>query len=256
MRARFTCLIAFLLVAPLTFAQTKYVDDTLYLGFYKESDGSGGQFTSAPSGTTVTVLETEGEFSLVRTEKGTKGWVKTKYLVDNPPAVLRIKALEEMASRADVLVKEVETLTEENNYLREEIDKLLLDPVMQEADAMEDDGAMVLALSAQNLAKEHSLERLQIAIDEAMETLAATKNIVVPELQNGTIMEQPESVTLINTDSDSSTLMAWDKILNILKSTSVLHYALLGVALVIGFFLGIVVLDRRIRAKHGGYRIW
>jgi len=257
MSARLLFFVISLLVLPLAAAQTKYIDDTLYLDFYKTSDGSGEQFTSAPSGSAVTLLETEGEFSLVRTEKGTEGWVQSRYLVDTPPAVLRIKALEGIASQVESLIKKVESLTKENNYLREEIDKLLLKPAIQESVAMDDKGETVRTLSARNVAQEYYLERFQTAIDEAIQTLANAQYTTTTVESLGVAQTQAtEAAPRGEHPMDFKSLIQRQALLAMLKNANPLHYVLFGVALLIGFILGIVVLDRRIRARHNGYRIW
>ena len=259
-------LILSLFLPTAAWANTRYVDDTLYLGFYKSADGSGGQFTSAPSGTKLTLIETRGDFSLVRTEKGTEGWVKTKYLVEAPPAVVRIKTLEKSAERADALVAEIELLQEENNYLRMELDAALLQGAASVAQANGDAGEgespapLVPSPDSRRVAQlEQTIQRVMQALNVAVETPHTeptddgSTEIQVIESVNADVIKKPDIIGNI-TDADPS--VAWDVVLSLLKQTSVVHYVLIFGACLLGFLLGIFVLDRRIRSRHGGYRIW
>jgi len=238
-------------------ATTMYVDDTLYLGFYNTPDGVGKQFTSAPSGTKLTLIETKDNYSLVRTEKGTEGWVKSKYLVTKPPAVVRIKSLEQAAERAAALALEVETLNEENVNLRQEIDSMLL--VQSDDQEIERESTTDLEVADEPVPQlepvdQQQLAALKAAIDNAMRALQDVSEAEEPSLNTPEL--SPMAFLFNDSEENTAPLMAWDYILSVLRSMNLLHYSLLGATLVVGFFLGIFVLDRRIRRQHGGYRIW
>ncbi len=245
-----------LLSTTVLHATTMYVDDTLYLGFYNSPDGVGKQFTSAPSGTKLTLIESRDSYSLVRTEKGTEGWVKSKYLVADPPAVVRIKSMEQAAERAAALTLEVETLSDENAYLRKEIDSMLMAQSFAEEPEPEIDPDLEVTAEPeveQDPVDQQQLAMLRAAIDDAMRAL---QNVSVTE----PTIDPPElsasDFLFDDSGEDTAPTMAWDNILSILRSMNFLHYSMLGAAVVIGFLLGIFVLDRRIRRQHGGYRIW
>ena len=258
-------------ILPLSLqAQTKYVDDTLYLGFYKEPDGSGSQFSSVPSGTKLTFIESKNSYSLVRTEKGTEGWVKSKYLVDKPPAVVRIKALEKVATRADALAGEVESLNEENTLLRTEIDSLKVklkkagdnpQPAASTADEQAGEketlnGQQLLALNSAMTEAAHSLQK----VTEAARNLGVAENDAQAagdiDVNVSVLSSENNSGFTGFLEEDGSSLLGWESILAELRATKPLHYILIVIAALSGFGLGLFVLDRRIRKQHGGYRIW
>ena len=108
----------------LTIAQTRYVDDTLYLGVYQDKDDQSQQIAVTVSGAKLTVLKEEGAYTLVRTEKGTEGWVHSKYLVESPPSVVRIKQLEETLQNAQQPSKELAELRAQNLQLKKQIAEL------------------------------------------------------------------------------------------------------------------------------------
>jgi len=255
MTRRYLSPLVILLLSTALQAEILYVDDTLYLGFYKSFDGSGKQFTSAPSGTKLTLIERKNNYSLVRTEKGTEGWVKNKFLVEKPPAVVRIKSLEREAVRAVALAVEVDRLSEENAFLRREIDSVLakssVERTKQEIITISE--IVAEPAPAQNPVDQQQLVTLKSAIDEALQALQK-----VTATEQTTDKPGQSMTALIFNDSKDGTapFIAWNNILSILRSMNLLHYALLVIAIVVGFSLGIFVLDRRIRRQHGGYRIW
>ncbi len=76
-------------------AATAYVTDELVLGLYAEQNGQGQRLATLHSGAGVEILGVNGEFTQVRVNDGTVGWVKSAYLTPREPATLRVKKLEE-----------------------------------------------------------------------------------------------------------------------------------------------------------------
>jgi hypothetical protein len=87
-----------LLLAPLAArvtAATAYVSDELVLGLYAEQNNQGQRLATLHSGASVETLSVNGEFTEVRLNDGTTGWVKSAYLTTREPATARVKQLEE-----------------------------------------------------------------------------------------------------------------------------------------------------------------
>jgi len=80
-------------------AATAYVSDELVLGLYAEQNGQGQRLATLHSGASVETLGVNGEFTEVRLNDGTVGWVKSAYLTTREPATLRVKQLEEELDR-------------------------------------------------------------------------------------------------------------------------------------------------------------
>lgn len=90
------CLSALLLLTGgNALAATAFVSDELVLGVYAEQNGQGQRLTTLHSGASVETLSVNGEFTQVRLNDGTTGWVKSVYLTTQVPAVVRIKQLEQ-----------------------------------------------------------------------------------------------------------------------------------------------------------------
>ena len=88
-----------LLTARVT-AATAYVSDELVLGVYSEQNNQGQRLTTLHSGASVETLAVNGDFTQVRLNDGTIGWVKSAYLTNQEPAVVRIKQLQDELDRS------------------------------------------------------------------------------------------------------------------------------------------------------------
>ena len=84
-----------LLVAARVTAATAYVSDELVLGLYAEQNNQGQRLATLHSGASLETLSVNGEFTEVRLNDGTTGWVKSAYLTTREPATVRVKQLEE-----------------------------------------------------------------------------------------------------------------------------------------------------------------
>ena len=80
-------------------ADTAYVSDELVLGVYAEENNQGQRLATLHSGSMLETLSVSGEFTQVRLADGTTGWVKSSYLTNKEPAVVKIKQLEEELDR-------------------------------------------------------------------------------------------------------------------------------------------------------------
>jgi hypothetical protein len=87
------------LLASRGMAATAYVSDELVLGVYADQNSQGQRLATLHSGTSVETLEQSGEFTQVRLNDGTTGWVKSAFLTPTEPAVVRVKHLQEELDR-------------------------------------------------------------------------------------------------------------------------------------------------------------
>jgi SH3 domain protein len=100
--APLTALLALLAALPAArvAAATAYVSDELVLGVYAEQNNQGQRLTTLHSGASVDTLSSNGEFTEVRLNDGTTGWVKSTFLTTREPATVRVKRLEEELDRS------------------------------------------------------------------------------------------------------------------------------------------------------------
>lgn len=76
-------------------AATLYVSDNLRVGVRSENSNQSAPFEVITSGAKVELIKKEAGYSYIRTEKGNKGWVRTLYLSDTPPAKLLLPQLQQ-----------------------------------------------------------------------------------------------------------------------------------------------------------------
>ena len=78
-------------------AATKYVSDTLYIPLKTKSGNGAKVLKHLKSGTAVSILDTsDGEYAKVKVhdDRSSHGWVKKRYLLDEPIAKTRLARLE------------------------------------------------------------------------------------------------------------------------------------------------------------------
>lgn len=80
-------------------AETAYVTDMLQLGVHGAPDTSDTAFTFLKSADSVEVLERNLFYARVRIADGREGWVRTTFLVDEPPPRLRVETVENERDR-------------------------------------------------------------------------------------------------------------------------------------------------------------
>lgn len=135
-----------------------WVVDQLYLSLYPEPDSDAERLSLLASGDEVERLgETENGFVRVRLPDGTTGWADEQYLVDNPPARVRI---DEVEAERDQLAEEVSTQSDTIASLRERVNAL---------EAQRDQAASDTA-SAEAL--QNRIDNLQAERDQLAEALS------------------------------------------------------------------------------------
>jgi hypothetical protein len=99
-------------------AATAYVTDELVLGVYPDEKAQGARLATLHSGAVVETLGSRGEATEVRLADGTTGWVKTTYLTNNEPAVVRIKQLQDELDRGRATTPELAEAAERSEVER------------------------------------------------------------------------------------------------------------------------------------------
>lgn len=111
------CLSFFLLAffAHSSNAASVYISDTLYVPIRK---GQGNQFSilhkGLPSGTRLTLIERDKNWTKVKTAGGITGWIRNQFLDDKPPAKLQLVSANK---KIDALTERLELLKQEKSSL-------------------------------------------------------------------------------------------------------------------------------------------
>jgi hypothetical protein len=106
------------LITAETMAATAYVSDQLILGVYTDQNSTGARLATLHSGAMVESLSVSGEFTQVRMADGVTGWVKTSYLTNQLPAVVRVKQLEDELARKQATAPALAEAAEHSEVVR------------------------------------------------------------------------------------------------------------------------------------------
>jgi SH3 domain protein len=107
----------------------RFVSDKLVLNVYAEPEQGSARVATIQTGDALEELERAGNMVRVRLEDGREGWVGASYLVNDPPAVVRLRELQRQmpstAPRVDTAaVEELAKLKKENAALRGQVGQL------------------------------------------------------------------------------------------------------------------------------------
>ena len=207
-------------------AETVYVVEQLVVGVVSAPGGAGERVTTVKSGDRLELLERQGDESHVKLASGTEGWIRSSYLSAEPPLRER---LSERTAEADKLKQDVARLEAELATARRG----------STSPAGAPGNASAVAAQGVNAAQGGSADALSAVGDRARSTdgepasAASAAPAAVHEA----------SLFLRSTEHRGGLRWIW------LLGTAV-------VMLVAGFVLGWRVLDRLIRRKYGGLRIY
>ena len=212
----FTYILIFSLLPAVNYAQEEesektilYVTDMLRLSLYSRPDDSSNVLEYLNSGDRLVVEEAAGPYARVTIPSGKQGWVKRGFLLEEPTANIKL-----------------EQMTETNELLREELEKLnnskvVLDQYEQDMDSM-----------AQQI---ETLEQQKLAAEDTVTSLreAAEKREIAEK-------QSPQ--------------------LALVKKIAINYWQYLGgaalIMLLVGFLIGKKSTESAIRRKFHGIKVW
>ena len=109
-------------------AETGYVSDTLRVGLRPAPDSHAAPIGVIKTGMRLEVLESSNGYVRVKTEDELEGWVRDTYIVNNPPAMITLKALQQtqgtLEGKLKTLQENNQVLQEANRVLNQRLDQL------------------------------------------------------------------------------------------------------------------------------------
>jgi Bacterial SH3 domain len=216
-----------LAAAPAIHAETLYVVEQLVVNVNSAPDASGEHVANIKSGDAVEVLDRQGDQIHVHLANGTEGWVRKSFLSAEEP--LHVRLGERTA--------EVEKLKRDVARLEGELAAAKTAPRGKLGAAQTNTAPGSAAPAATPAAQTFTPTSAPASASEAASSPTGVESGVA---------EQPaHEPPYFMTPPDSPARPVW-------------HWALASfvVALGLGFLLGWQVLDRRIRRKYGGLRIY
>lgn len=247
-------------------AQAAFITDKLVISIYSERFGQGTVLKTLSSGTNVTVLMNDGDYSRIRTSDNVTGWVESKYITNEKPAQLEYLELLARSKTLEANLKTAEeklaTQTTTGSESTEGLDVAELAELRKRAadagwmrvelkksrDRVSELEDQLKSKNQKTSTSQEELKSLREKNKMLEERLAAA--LLVNEQQD--ITEQPGDASPESV-SDTSGQNRYD------DGWSVKIGWFLGsivVALITGLVAGMTWLDKRIRQRHGGFRIY
>lgn len=247
-------LVPALAAAPMIHAETQYVIEQLVVNVNSAPDASGERVATIKSGDAVEVLESQGDQMRVHLANGTEGWVRKSYLSAEEP--LRVRLNERTA--------EIEKLKQDVARLQAELASARGGghgkPSGTQTNTESSSSANTTATTKPAAAPAVS------AVPAAKPATAATVN-AAPGAKPAAAAAANSAPDAAGAATNASQAAATDPAAGEPSyfmtppeepARPVWHWALgsFVIALGLGFLLGWQMLDRRIRRKYGGLRIY
>jgi Bacterial SH3 domain len=214
--------------APALRAETLYVIEQLVVNVNSAPDATGTRVSTIKSGDAVEVLERQGEQIHVHLGNGTEGWVRKSYLSQQEP----------LQHRLNERNAEVEKLKQDVARLQSEV-------AAANAAARGKPGAAAASTVGSNTGGTTRGAVNAGGTGGGSAATPASQTAPRPPDDDPTAPEPSHEPPYFMTPPDTPARPVW-------------HWALgsFVVALGLGFVLGWYMLDRRIRRKYGGLRIY
>lgn len=264
-RIAFGIIVGLLLYLPLA-VQAAFITDKIVVEVRTERFGQGTVIKKLPSGTSVEVLMTDGQYTRVRTPDNITGWVASTFLTNEKPTQLEYLELLAKSKTTEAKLREAEqklaagpTTTadssgEDIELLKKQAqDARWMKVEMQKARDRAEQAEAKLKRKEKNTGDtQKELATLRTKNKELEQRLAAA--ILVNEQQEASLQESANTETTdnfppptLNTETAPQSEEWAVKVPWFLGS--------LLITLFVGFFAGFTWLDRRNRQRHGGFRI-
>jgi SH3-like domain-containing protein len=202
--------------------ETRYVIEQLVVTVSSEPEGAGERVDQIKSGDRVEVLERQDEHSHVRLSSGREGWVRSSYLSSAPPMREQLKARTE----------ELEKLRAEKSKVEAEL-----------ANARKAAAASAAAASAATATPPPAAGSAPAPASNDLASTSPSGDSAVFAASSDS--GPPSNPPMFASDGGMPSRPSW-----------IAAITLTVLALAAGFALGWRVLDKRIRAKYGGLRIY
>lgn len=252
---KLSTLLLYLLSANALFApiqvqaqEQQYISPRLQLGLHTQASLDSPIKELISSGTAVEVIKIDNEFSQIKTLEGTDGWVKSKFLTVEEPAILKVEKMQDALQRAQQFMKDrlqdeqagkIAASTSENQLSADEkaVYEETISGLKEELKAWEQLDRQDKQAQEEQLEKNNQLLKEKLAM---IASVAIGQDVDTSHFDLTTRGELPEIESKMK-----------QTILKIVKK----NYLLLLIVAGGGFILGLFLMDLINRRRHGGYRI-
>ena len=210
-----TVIILFLVSFSIAAEQTAYITDSLLLRVYAKPDDNSEVVVTLESGDSIEVLEEQGAFSHIRTYDGTTGWVKSAFIVEEPPAKLLYYAVDEKNKELEIQIAELKNQTDNDDNDSESERVLQLEQELAEQ---------------QNINQQLKDQLNSLQVNNSTQSSISTDSKINDTLYSITELQY-----------DPGKIIIW--------------LGVFLVALLVGLFLGMKLSSNRLRKRLHGFRL-
>lgn len=223
-------------------ANTAYVTDTLTVAVFASSDLTGEPVERLISGTLVDVLQSQGGVAEVRSRSGKTGWLRTTFLTTNLPAAIQLENADHELSKSraalDKANAEIAELEESLKKAKNDVTwmKAEMNKARKQAKSLEGELKTTVAEAS-------AVDQQTDSFEERLASLQAEKESLEQRLAATILINSPmEEISEAGEDSSSSSF-PWSVVTLVL-------------GLLAGFGAGYAWIDRRVRQRFGGARVY
>lgn len=236
---------ALLLSANYSHADTAYVTDSITVGIFKTENLKGEPLERLPSGALVDVLQSTADVAEVKSGSGKKGWMRTTFLTTNLPATIQLENADHELSKANAALDKAK---KEIEQLEKKAKKSIKDAGWMKAE-MEKARKKAAALAKQLKSKQSQASE----VDQQADTLESQLEEL--KAQNASLEQRLGATLMINSVAEPDEA-AEENVTQQGESTFPWSIVTLILGLVAGFAAGFYWLDRRVRQRFGGARVY
>lgn len=248
-------LIIFTLFAHAAMAETTFITDKISVELFSSTFQRGVLVATVNSGAIVQVLETDGDYSKVRTTDGQEGWLHSKYLSTEKPT--QVSYLQLMAKHKQLEEELAQLKGKLQNSAETDKESAIVSKIRNDlSQAKKTIGNLESQLKEKTTALEQAKQQMA-ALEKQHQASLKERQSVKTETQTTSEPKQESP------EATPAPVVATPAIPSPKQQTFGLDYpvalkwllvaALLSIT--IGSYLGYNWLDSKIRRRHGGVRI-
>ncbi len=259
-RSAFLLLLLIALMPVKLMAETVYVTDSLLVGLHEEKSIDSAILKVLPTGTSLEVIKRENDFVHVRDPKGVTGWISNSYLMTNNPAgntgadedsaQAKIRQLEaELENIKLQTATAQQTAATQNQEQSGNSPKLINELTIELAKLKSENDSLNQQINSDKLKSgelQAKLAELRNKLSQSHDSNTSDKDLTE---QIGLLSEHN---TQLQTQMEQLSKGS-DDTLNSLQNLNIM--IITGILFLAGLIIGMILMDRRIRNRHGGLRL-
>lgn len=231
--------------AAYSHAETAYITDSITVGVFKDAKLKGEPLERLPSGALVDVLQSTADVAKIKSGSGKTGWMRTSFLTSNLPAVIQLEnadhklnkansALDKAKKKIEKIEKKAKQASKDAGWMKAEMEK-----------------------ARKKMAAADVQLKSRLSQTSEVEKQAETLDVQLAELRlKNADLEQRLAATLLINAVDEVEAVTAEEVLP--QDESNLPWVIVAVilALLLGFAAGYYWLDRRVRQRFCGVRVY